>query len=89
MAPAGPDKSTSRANGVIPIAVTQQRGGDKNAKASRSRAKASADGVKMVLRYLPPGMKESECTTILGDEWKVGNGKVDWFLFTPGKLAKK
>lgn len=86
MSPGGLDKATGRTNGVLPISVTQQA--DKTTKASKGKAKASADGVKMALRYLPPGMKESECTAILGDEWKVGNGKVDWFLFEAGKQSK-
>ncbi|PKS09216.1 hypothetical protein jhhlp_003830 [Lomentospora prolificans] len=87
MAPAGPDKSAGRTNGVLPISVTQQPG-EKNAKNTRTKAKAAVEGVKMVVRYLPPGMKESEYIDILDDEWKVGNGKVDWFAYEPGKVAK-
>ena len=25
----------------------------------------------------------------LGDEWKLGAGKVDWKLFKPGKVSKE
>lgn len=82
-----PDKSAGRTNGVLPISVAQQPA-DKNAKASRAKPKAAADGIKMSVRYLPPGMKESEFTAILGDQWKVGNGKVDWFFYEPGKQAR-
>jgi regulator of nonsense transcripts 3 len=41
--------------------------------------------LKLIVRRLPPGLTEDEFATILSDEWKVGNGKVDWFLYKPGK----
>ena len=42
----------------------------------------------MSIRYLPPGLKEFELTNILGDDWRVGGGKVDWMCFEPGKQAR-
>lgn len=86
MPSSGAEKPQGRTNGVLPISVTQQ--GDKSGKGSRGKAKISQDGVKMSIRYLPPGMKEFECTNILGDAWRVGGGQVDWFSFAPGKQAR-
>lgn len=42
----------------------------------------------MSIRYLPPGLKEFECTAILGEDWSVGKGRVDWASFEPGKQAR-
>ncbi|KAK4223194.1 Smg-4/UPF3 family-domain-containing protein [Podospora fimiseda] len=51
------------------------------------KTKTPTQGDKVVVRRLPPGMTEEEFVTILGDEWKVGNGKVDWFSYAPGKIS--
>jgi len=34
-------------------------------------------------------MTEDEFLKILGDEWKPGNGKVDWLTFWPGKVSQQ
>lgn len=34
-------------------------------------------------------MTEDECTKLLGEDWKVGNGKVDWFSYQPGKISQE
>lgn len=86
MATSGAEKPQGRPNGVLPISVTQP--GGKPGKGSRGKAKISQDGVKISIRYLPPGLKEFECTNILGDDWRVGAGKVDWWCFEPGKQAR-
>jgi regulator of nonsense transcripts 3 len=57
------------------------------AKAPRSRA--PAQGEKVVVRRLPPAMTEEEFVTILGDEWRLGRGKVDWFAYWPGKVSQQ
>lgn len=54
-----------------------------------SRAKAPLQGEKVVIRRLPPGLTESEFLTILGDEWKLGAGKVGWFSYWPGKVSQQ
>jgi len=54
-----------------------------------SAPKYVAARLKVVVRRLAPGLSEEEFTAILGDEWKVGRGKVDWFCYEPGKDSKK
>lgn len=34
-------------------------------------------------------MTEAEFVSILGSEWGVGNGKVDWFSYAPGKVCNE
>ncbi|KAK0705082.1 Smg-4/UPF3 family-domain-containing protein [Lasiosphaeris hirsuta] len=53
-----------------------------------SRSKAHQEGEKVVVRRLPPGLTEDEFVTILGDTWKVGNGKIDWLTYWPGKASQ-
>jgi len=79
-----PPKVLSRkANGVTPTQVSQPL----NDTPKSHRTKPPAEGEKVVIRRLPPGMTEEECIGILGDAWKVGNGKVDWFSYSPGKVS--
>ena len=40
-----------------------------------------------MIRRLPPGMTEAEFVSILGNEWELGKGKVDWFEFAQGKIS--
>lgn len=83
------EKPAGRTNGVLPISVAQQADKpDKGGKSSRGKPKISQDGLKVSIRYLPPGLKEFECISILGDDWRVGGGKVDWLYFEPGKQAR-
>ncbi|KAL8953717.1 MAG: hypothetical protein Q9183_007315 [Haloplaca sp. 2 TL-2023] len=44
--------------------------------------------LKLVIRRLPPGLTEEELKDILGEEWQVGNGRVDWANFKPGKVSR-
>ncbi|KAI6781374.1 Regulator of nonsense transcripts-like protein [Emericellopsis cladophorae] len=53
-----------------------------------AKSKAQNDGEKLVVRRLPPGMTEEEFVTILGSEWEVDKGKVDWFDFVAGGISK-
>jgi regulator of nonsense transcripts 3 len=74
-------------SGVLPVSALQ-----KNAPAAAPRgpsAKAVAPRLKLVLRRLPPGLTKAEFETTLGDEWKVGSGKVDWLLYKAGKISKE
>ncbi|KAG5932653.1 hypothetical protein E4U53_001233 [Claviceps sorghi] len=52
-----------------------------------SRSKAHNEGEKLVIRRLPPGMTQQELITILGSDWEVSKGKVDWFSYVPGKVS--
>ncbi|KAI1123492.1 Smg-4/UPF3 family-domain-containing protein [Nemania abortiva] len=50
-------------------------------------AKTQAEGKKVVIRRLPPGMTADECWAILEEEWKVGNGKTDWARYDDGEIS--
>jgi regulator of nonsense transcripts 3 len=72
-------------NGVLPVSVLQ-----KNAPASAPRGpKAAQPKLKLILRRLPPGLTQEEFETLLGDEWKLGAGKVDWMRYDKGKISKE
>ncbi len=72
-------------NGVLPVAVLQR-----NAPAQAPRGpKAAQPRLKLVLRRLPPGLTKAEFEGIVGDEWKVGAGKVDWFKYEKGKISNE
>ncbi|KAH6713915.1 putative regulator of nonsense transcripts 3A [Leptodontidium sp. MPI-SDFR-AT-0119] len=74
----------SQANGVLSITPSQTTGnGNRPAPAKPAAAK-----LKTIVRRLAPGLTQEEFTTILGDEWKLGQGKVDWFRYKPGKDSK-
>lgn len=45
--------------------------------------------MKLIVRRLAPGLTEAEYLSVLDDEWKVGQGKVDWFQYKPGKDSKE
>ena len=45
--------------------------------------------MKVVVRRLPPGLTEEEFISVLGDQWKSGQGKVDWFKYKTGKDSKE
>lgn len=43
--------------------------------------------MKVVVRRLAPALTEAEFMKIIGEEWKVGAGRVDWFSYKPGKVS--
>ena len=51
--------------------------------------KAGSQRLKVVIRRLPPGLTQKEFEAVLGEEWKVGGGQVDWAQFKPGKLSRE
>lgn len=53
------------------------------------KTKTPHEGEKVIIRRLPPGLTEAEFISILGSEWAVGNGKVDWFSYAPGKVCNE
>ena len=72
-------------NGVLPVAVLQR-----NAPTQAPRGpKAAQPRLKLVLRRLPPGLTKTEFESTVGDEWKVGAGKVDWSNYRKGKISKE
>ncbi|EFZ02200.1 Smg-4/UPF3 family protein [Metarhizium robertsii] len=71
-----------------------RRGGASNKSANdgevapkAARSKPQNEGEKLVIRRLPPGMTMEEFISILGPEWEMSKGKVDWFSYVPGKIS--
>ncbi len=77
---ATPQVLSRKANGVATAPAPSN-------DASKSKTKVPPEGEKVVVRRLPPGMTEDDFVSIIGDEWKVGNGKVDWIQYFPGKFT--
>ncbi|KAJ5102416.1 hypothetical protein NUU61_004638 [Penicillium alfredii] len=69
----------------IPAAATQKSA---SAAPAKKASKPPAPRLKLLVRRLPPGLTQTELETTLGDEWKVGAGKVDWLQYKPGKVSK-
>jgi regulator of nonsense transcripts 3 len=76
--------SRSQANGVLPVKVSQTTGSSSKASSNKSGPK-----LKVLIRRLAPGLTEAEFTKFMGDDWKVGNGRVDWFSYKSGKDSKE
>ena len=78
-----------RSAGVLPISAAAT----KKDKSSSSQPKASprtpAPRVRLIIRRLAPGLTEVEFWEALGEEWKVGKGKVEWAVFKDGKISKE
>lgn len=79
-----PGKSTG---GVlqIPIAATQKN----PPKPAKKAPKPASPRLKLLVRRLPPGLTQAEFETALSEEWKTGEGKVDWLQYKPGKVSKE
>ena len=75
-------------NGVLPIpaSATQRVAAP---TAPRNATRAPAPRLKLVIRRLPPGLTQAEFEGALGEEWKVGGGKVDWAAYKAGKVSKE
>jgi len=72
-------------NGVLPVTVLS-----KHAPAQAPRGpKAAQPRMKLVCRRLPPGLTKAEFESVLGDEWKLGAGRVDWMNYRKGKISKE
>lgn len=76
----------AQTNGVLPVSATQT---SSNASRQAVAAKHSTHKLKLIVRRLPPGLTEEEFLAVIGDQWKVGEGRVDWFQFKAGKNSKE
>lgn len=72
--------------GVLPIPASATQ---KPATPAKSTPKPPAPRLKLVVRRLPPGLTQTEFENCLGEEWKVGSGKVDWFQYKNGKVSRE
>ena len=69
-------KNADRQGGVLPI----------SAAARAASTKTPTVRLKLEVRRLPPGLTLVEFEEIVGEEWKLGNGKVDWRDYRQGKI---
>lgn len=82
--------STSRKVNANSNGVSQDNAGQPPNEGSKTgKTKSPPTGKKVVIRRLPPGMTAEEAWTILGDQWKDGNGKVDWTQFHTGSISQE
>ncbi len=87
MATTARQHSTPRdqANGILPVTASQTSGNANKASAN----KPTSPRLKVVIRRLAPGLTEAEFSKLLGDDWMLGHGKVDWFSYKLGKDSKE
>ncbi len=82
--------TTPSSNGILSIpASATQKGASTTLPSTALHSRASAPRLKVVIRRLAPGLTQDEFEGALGDEWKLGEGKVDWRVFKSGKLSKE
>ncbi|KAL8824068.1 MAG: hypothetical protein Q9170_008261 [Blastenia crenularia] len=67
----------------IPASATQPRPAMPSVAGTHSTPR-----LKLLIRRLPPGLTDVEFEAALGEGWQVGNGKVDWASYKPGKVSK-
>ncbi|KAK2751177.1 hypothetical protein FQN57_000254 [Myotisia sp. PD_48] len=79
--------SSTMSPGILPIATTSEQKSTTNPSSKPSSSRANAPRLKVHVRRLPPGITQDEFESVLGDDWKVGNGKIDWFAFKQGKVS--
>lgn len=83
----------ARSNGILPVAASQMASQPATQNNSRmqkpANTRAAGPRLKVVVRRLAPALTEAEFLKAIGDEWKNGGGKVDWFSYKPGKDSKE
>ncbi|KAF1821555.1 uncharacterized protein K489DRAFT_381550 [Dissoconium aciculare CBS 342.82] len=72
-------KTHDRAGGVLPVSGAARAPPTKSTNTAR---------LKLEIRRLPPGLTLGEFEEILGQEWKLGNRKVDWREYRQGKFKQ-
>lgn len=81
-------QSKARSGGVLPVNAATRKSAAAQSN-SKAPPRTPAPKLRLVIRRLPPGLSESEFWTVIGDDWKVGSGKVDWAAFKDGKVSKE
>ena len=83
------------ANGVLSASdpntknAYSQKDGSENPTAHENSTASPHLRLKVVLRRLAPKLTQEEFEKSIGNEWTVGEGKVDWMMYMPGKLARE
>ncbi len=83
--------SSRNINGIlaVPAAVTGKKANASSPAAAQLSSKPGTQRLRLIVRRLPPGLTQAEFDVILGEEWRVGAGKVDWFAYKDGKISKE
>ncbi|KAL9625156.1 MAG: hypothetical protein Q9160_000557 [Pyrenula sp. 1 TL-2023] len=77
------------ANGVLPApSAIMKKPGSSTTPATKPVVRAPDPKLKLILRRLAPGLTQTELENALGDEWKAGGGKVEWYAYKQGKISK-
>ncbi|KND94047.1 Regulator of nonsense transcripts UPF3 [Tolypocladium ophioglossoides CBS 100239] len=92
MSAPGAQVLSRRANGMphadaIQSSETLTRNANGGEPSRRARTKTQDEGDKLIVRRLPPSMTEAEFVSILGLDWEVNKGKVDWLSYSPGRVS--
>jgi len=80
--------SKSRPGGVLPVDAAARKNATP-ASPSKSSTRTPVLKLRLCIRRLPPGLTESEFWTALGENWKVGGGKIEWAAFKAGKISRE
>ena len=81
--------STKTPNGMLPIPASATKKPVMASRPPKMQGRAGLPKLRLIVRRLPPGLTEDEFQTVLGDEWKVGAGKVDWAAYKEGKISRE
>ena len=77
-----------RSNGVISIPASATKK-PSPLKPENMPTRIAAPRLKLIVRRLPPGLTQPEYEAIIGEDWKVDGGKVDWLVYKAGKVFKE
>lgn len=76
--------------GVLPIsAVIKQTKTSADASQREVSTRGPLSRLKVVVRKLPPDLTQPGFENVIGEEWKLGNGKVNWIVYKQGKVSKE
>lgn len=68
----------------VPAYAKKPHNGPPAALHAQQQAKVQVR-LKLLVRRLPPALTEDEFFASVGEEWKIGAGKVDWVRYDPGQ----
>src|SRR5437667_8283700 len=85
---AKPLKSTGT-NGILNISGSATQPDPQAAAHKSTPSKSAGPRLKVVIRRLAPGLTQVELQAALGEDWKLGRGRVDWIIYKPGKVSKE
>ena len=74
------NNNADRASGVLPMPASARQ---------PQVPKQPATRLKLEVRRLPPSLTLTEFEETLGEEWKLGAGKIDWREYRQGKLKNQ